>query len=589
MHQEPLDFSNFRSPDLLRPSKVVSLRQAISDNVKPGMSLHLCVGSATPNQAICEIARQFWGTKPGFAIYSMLLYQHGISLIQGGLAKKLVGAFAGDSYPTGSPNPVIRQAYQSGELEIENWSILSYVERFMAGALGLPFMPTNSLVGSSIAADNSHAFRLIDDPFGSGTVGLVSAARPDISIIHGHAADAYGNILTSGPASESNWGALASRNGVIATVEKLVSTDTVRKYAHRVAVPGHLVKAVAVVPFGSHPRGITNHDIPDVPAYFDDFDYLIELHKAYAGRESAQKWVKDWILDCRTPEEYLSKLGTDRTDHLTARANPGAWQDTVKDLTDEHLTSPVFTASEMMVIQASREIMRRVKSNDRKVILAGLGFSNIAAWLAGQRLNRDKYPVEIAAEFGFFGYTPPPGDASIHKLDNVITATMISDALNILGIHAGGADNKCIGVLGAAQIDKWGNINSTQIPGKAFLVGSGGANDVTTNSREVVIVAPQSKERFIEKLPYTTCCGDRVSALVSNVGVLEKVGDEKEFVLTRVMPTPDGATVDAQVEKARRQCGWELKVSPHVEMCERPDKEELRTIRLYDPHGYFIG
>ncbi|MDO8674175.1 MAG: CoA-transferase, partial [Dehalococcoidia bacterium] len=559
-----MDFSDFRSPDELRPNKVVSLRQAISDNVKPGMSLHLCIGSATPNQAICEIARQFWGKKPGFTVYSMLLYQHGISLVMGGLAKKLVAAFAGDSYPTGSPNPIIKQAYQSGELEIENWSILSYVERFMAGALGFAFMPTRSLAGSSIAEDNRHAFRHIEDPFGSGKVGLVSAARPDITIMHGHAADSYGNILTSGPAGESNWGALASKSGVVATVEKLVSTETVRKYSHRVAVPGHLVRAVAVVPFGSHPRGITNHDVPEVTSYFDDFDYLIKLHEAYANRESAQQWVDEWVLGCRNPEEYLAKLGTDKTNYLKARALPGAWQDTVKDLTDEQLTSPKYTASEMMVIQASREIMRKVKGHDHKVILAGLGFSNLAAWLAGQCLNRDKYPVEVAAEFGFFGYTPPPGDPSIHKLDNVVTATMISDALNILGIHAGGADNRCIGVLGAAQIDKWGNVNSTQIPGKAFLVGSGGANDVTTSAREVVIVAPQSKDRFVERLPYITCCGDRVRTLVSNIGVLEKTGDEKEFVLTRIMPTPEGSTIDAQVEKARRLCGWELKVSPQV-------------------------
>ncbi|MDO8473685.1 MAG: hypothetical protein Q7T05_07710, partial [Dehalococcoidia bacterium] len=90
-------------------------------------------------------------------------------------------------------------------------------------------------------------------------------------------------------------------------------------------------------------------------------------------------------------------------------------------------------------------------------------------------------------------------------------------------------------------------------------------------------------------LPYITCCGDRVRTLVSNIGVLEKTGAEKEFVLTRVMPTPDGAAVDAQVDRARRLCGWELKISPQVEMCELPGKDELRTIRLYDPHGYFIG
>ena len=567
---------------------MVSLRQAISDNVKPGMSLHLCIGSATPNQAICEISRQFWGTKPDFTIYSMLLYQHGISLIMGGLARKLVTAFAGDSYPSGSPNPVVREAYRTGKLEIENWSILSYVERLMAGALGFSFMPTRSLTGSSIAESNTHEFRQIDDPFGSGKVNLVGAARPDITIMHGHASDSYGNILTSGPAGESNWGALASKHGVVATVEKLVPTETVRKYSHRIAVPGHLVRAVAVVPYGSHPRGITNHDIPEVPTYFDDFDYLIELHKAFGNTETARKWIDQWVISCQTPEDYLSKLGAQRLLYLKGRASEGAWQDSVRHISHERVSSQEHNESEMMVVQASREIMRLVKRSGHKVILAGLGFSNLAAWLAGQRLNGDRYPVDLAAEFGFFGYAPPPGDPSIHKLDNVSTSTMISDALGILGVHSCGTNNRCIAVLGAAQIDKWGNVNSTQIPGKAFLVGSGGANDAATGARETVIVAPMSKDRFIEQLPYITYCGERVTTLVSNIGVMEKMSGEKEFVLTKAMPKA-GASLDQQVERAKQLCGWDLKVSPEVELCAGPDSSELSAIRLFDPNGYFIS
>ena len=84
------DFSRFECPKDLAYNKVVSLQKAIADNVKPGMTLHFCISQCTPNAAICEITRQFWGTKPDFTVYSTLLYQHGISLVFAKLVKKLI-------------------------------------------------------------------------------------------------------------------------------------------------------------------------------------------------------------------------------------------------------------------------------------------------------------------------------------------------------------------------------------------------------------------------------------------------------------------------------------------------------------------
>ncbi|MFA4835302.1 MAG: CoA-transferase [Dehalococcoidia bacterium] len=585
-----IDFSRFQCPDNTGHSKVMSLEQAIAENVKPGMSLHLCVGQANANAAICEIARQFWGSKPDFTVYSMLFYQHGISLVYGKLVKKLVAAFIGDSYPGGSPNAVIRKAYAQKEIEIESWSILTYVERFMAGAMGLPFMPTNSLLQSGMAEHNKGSFMEIDDPFGSGSrLGLVSAANPDLTLMHAHAADSYGNLIGTGPGAEAQWGALASKNGVVATVEKIVSSEFVRQHSHRVIVPGYLVKAVAVAPYGSHPRGITNQGAPELATYFDDFDYLLELRDAYKTDETAGDWVNKWILGCKTHDDYLAKLGPERLRYLNSRAEPEAWRSAIRLISEDQILATSHKPSEMMVVQAAREIHDRVIRNDLRVILAGVGVSNIAAWLANQLLCRKQYPVELVAEFGFFGYCPPPGDPSIHKIDNLHTAKMMTDSLQILGIHAAGTNNKCIGVLGAAQIDKYGNINSTMDPGKTYFVGSGGANDVASGSREVVVVVAQDKRRLIERVPFITCPGTRVKTLITDMGVFEKLGTDDEFTLTKVLPASDGATPKERVKRAKDNCGWELKIAPQIEECAPPEPDSLSTIRLFDPHGYFIG
>src|SRR5207247_5441731 len=130
-----------------------------------------------------------------------------------------------------------------------------------------------------------------------------------------------------------------------------------------------------------------------------------------------------------------------------------------------------------------------------------------------------------------------------------------------------------IGSLGAAQVDKHGNINSTEVPGEYLLMGSGGANDVVSCATESVVIASQSKERFLDKVPYITGPGDRVSALVSTLGVFEK--DQGEFVLTAVF---DQNTDEAARECVAR-CGWDLKVARKIRSIEPPSREELRMLR----------
>src|SRR5208283_5385440 len=103
-------------------------------------------------------------------------------------------------------------------------------------------------------------------------IGLLKALNPDISIVHGVAADREGNTIMTAPYSESLWGAKASTGGVIVTVEKLVSADVIRQHSHLVRLPAYMVNSVSVVPLGAHPGGVWSQGIEQCEAYAEDYE-----------------------------------------------------------------------------------------------------------------------------------------------------------------------------------------------------------------------------------------------------------------------------------------------------------------------------
>jgi acyl CoA:acetate/3-ketoacid CoA transferase beta subunit len=118
------------------------------------------------------------------------------------------------------------------------------------------------------------------------------------------------------------------------------------------------------------------------------------------------------------------------------------------------------------------------------------------------------------------------------------------------------------------------------------VTGSGGANDICSAAREVVVTLAQTPARFVDKVPYITAPGRRVNAVVSDLGVFEKPDEHGELVLTGLHG--EGAEAPL-VEAARARCGWDLKVAPRLRRFEPPDGDELRLIRLFDPRRYFLG
>ena len=152
-----------------------------------------------------------------------------------------------------------------------------------------------------------------------------------------------------------------------------------------------------------------------------------------------------------------------------------------------------------------------------------------------------------------------------------------------------GATGRCIGVLGGGQVDRFGNINSTKVSEDVYLTGSGGANDVASGAREVVLVMQQSQRRFLDKLPYITAPGAKVRMLVSSMGVFEKLDGDEEFTLTKYFANPELSSKEEAIKNIKENCGWDLKVASDLKKVPPASLEELRLLRIFDPRKHYIG
>ena len=589
MHAEELRAfidSKFQVPVVEGEDKLCPVDEAIRRNVKEGMTIHF---AGRGGALFYQLVREFWGKNPGFTIINNVAATV-ISLLQGKMAKKIIASFAGDGYPSSGPNPVIQKAYLSGEVEFENWTMLTIPQRLLAGAMGWGFTPTRSLIGSSMAEENKDSFKVISDPFNpKEKVGLMKELRPDIALIHGIAADRCGNLIMTYPLGPDVFGAWGAKNGVIVSAEKIVPTEYIRRHSHLVRIPSYMVKAVSEVPYGAHPGGMTNCGLPEFEHYFDDYDFVTDVRDASHDEEKFLKWIKYWILDCKDHNEYLAKVGKDRLLYLKEKAHSDSWKAEIMAEIPKMDFDKQPNPTETMVITGAHVITDKFTAGGYRTILTGLGLSNLATWLAIQRLKEKHHEVDLMAEIGMYGYLPRASDPTIFSYYNMQTCKILNNIETMLGVFVSGPTNQCIGVLAAGQIDKFGNANSTLIPGVTYLVGSGGANDIATNARETIVVINSGKSRLLEKVPYITFPGKNVKTLVTDVGVFEKIGDKETFSLTSYIPSKTEQKTEDAISQIKQKVGWELDIAPNLKKAEPPTKEEVTLLRLFDPRGFFTG
>jgi glutaconate CoA-transferase subunit B len=218
----------------------------------------------------------------------------------------------------------------------------------------------------------------------------------------------------------------------------------------------------------------------------------------------------------------------------------------------------------MMAVAAGRRL------HDGVVCFVGIGLPSLAANLA----RRTHAPgCVLVYESGTIGAKPRRLPLSIGDGELAETADTVVSVPEMFGywLQGGRID---VGFLGAAQIDRHGNLNSTVIGDyghpKVRLPGGGGAPEIASGVRDIFVLLRQSTRAFVERLDFTTSAGARVRVVVTDLGILEPV--EGELTLTHIHP-------GASVEAARAATAWQLRVADDVEETDAPTDEELETLR----------
>lgn len=368
-------------------------------------------------------------------------------------------------------------------------------------------------------------------------------------------------------------------------MERIVDTKFLQQHQALVKVPGHVVKAVCHVPLGSHPYGLYNPGLPGVSGYVEDHEFIVEVQRRSKDPADFLKWIEEWVLGTADHRAYLAKLGQTRAFELMGKGQETAWE---LEASPDWLAmnDPAYNDDELMTVISARRMVERIRKEGHRTVLAGVGYSNLAAWLAVTQLKEAGYDVELMAEIGMFGYAPRPGEPFLFANRNLPTCKLMTDVMGVLGTLVSGSANQALGAVGAGQIDREGNVNSTRTTEGAFLVGSGGANDIASAAQEVLVTVKHSRRRLVERVPYITSPGQRVKTIVTSLGVFER--DAEGFLLTAYLPTA-GASRDEALEKIRKGCGWEVRVSPQLVAEPAPRPEELQLIRLFDPRRTFLG
>lgn len=294
-------------------SKRLPLSEAIARFVPNGSSIALGTAQETliPFAAGHEIMRQRKRNLTLLGPISDILFDQ---MIGAGCVSRIRAAWVGNVITGSGYN--FRRAVEGGRLEVEDHSNLTMSMALRAGALGVPFMPARTALGSSLYETND-SLRQLECPFTGDTLTAVRAIHPDLAIIHVQRADQYGNAHCWGNLGITREACLAARD-VIITAEEIVEPAVIESDPNRVVTPGFRVTAVAHAPYGAHPSPVPGH-------YNRDHQAFLNYREASKTEEAFMTWLATWIDGIENNDGYRQLVGEERLAELTiARPAPTA-------------------------------------------------------------------------------------------------------------------------------------------------------------------------------------------------------------------------------------------------------------------------
>lgn len=287
----------------MKASKVMTAQEAVSRFVEDGMTVASggffhCISYVLNHELIRQQKRHLTICQASFN-------EQADQLIGAGCVDRIIASYVW--MEVFGPCACFRRAMEKGiphKIEMEDYTNFAMMARFLAGSLGLPYIPINSMKGSDMmkypAWMGENKAKLLKDPFGSGFEHvLVPALQPDIGCFHVQRADEEGNAQMWGILGDAPWSMRACKK-VIISCEELITREAIGRDPNRTVLPGYKVVAVVPAPFGAHPKNCQGYYDVDRPFIFK----YIQESKTIEGW---QTFMDEWVFGVSNRLEYLEK------------------------------------------------------------------------------------------------------------------------------------------------------------------------------------------------------------------------------------------------------------------------------------------
>lgn len=306
---QPVDLHAFRKSNQSKSKQLIDKRMSEAEAVERFIHDGDYVGTELygtvrcPMSLVNEIVRQ--------GVKDLRMAGQGVTELEPLLAAKLVKAlditYIGlEVYGVSS---ALRREVESGRVEIcVEWSNGAIAWRFKAAAMGVPFLPARSMLGTDTFKYS--AAKTVECPFMGDPICLIPALILDVGLIHVHRADMYGNAQIDGIGGFSAEMARASKR-LIVSAEEIIPNDEIRKNPDQTVIPYYLVDAVVEAPFGSHPGEMCY-------VYERDEPQIKEWVEASKTEDGAKEYLEKYVYGTRDHQEYLEMIGVDRLEQLQA-------------------------------------------------------------------------------------------------------------------------------------------------------------------------------------------------------------------------------------------------------------------------------
>jgi glutaconate CoA-transferase subunit A len=296
-------------------SKLITMREAIADLVPNGASvaLGLQMEQMIPFAAGHEIIRQ---KKRGLTLIgpiSDILFDQ---IIAAGCAEQIIAAWVGNVMMGSAYN--FRRAVEHDGLKIFNMTNFTVGLALQAGAMGVPFLPTRTALGSDVAKGNHFYYQLFSPFEPKESLHAVHALNPDVTIVHVQRADREGNAHCWG-----NFGvmieAVRAAKRVIVVAEEIVEPELIASDPNRTVIPGFLVNAVVECRYGAHPSPVQGY-------YKRDDAFFRQYHEQTKTKADSEAWLDRWVYSTPDRQAYMNQLGACRVEDLGVKQHAYAAQ-----------------------------------------------------------------------------------------------------------------------------------------------------------------------------------------------------------------------------------------------------------------------